>query len=58
MQKFKLTYEAGGTYTEKGSFEIEAESKEAAIQILKDWRENDQLGDLRRDYEEADYEIY
>lgn len=58
MEKFKISYEAGGTYVERGFYVIEAESKEAAIEKVREMRDNGLLTDLRRDYEEADYEIY
>lgn len=58
MEEFKINYEAGGTYVERGKFSIKAESKEVAIQKAQEMRDNGDLGKLRMDYEEADYEIY
>lgn len=54
MTMFTVNYEEGGTYKASMYFEIEAESKEAAIEKAREMRKND----LQYDHESQDSEYY
>lgn len=55
MAKFTVYYEEGGNYSGKTSLEIEAETKEEAIQKVKDMPSMD---GLTYDYEPLDSEVF
>ena len=55
MAKFTVYYEEGGNYSAKASLEIEAETKEEALQKVRDMP---RVEGLAYDYEPLDCEVF
>lgn len=60
MEKFTIYYEESGQYTTKTSVEVEAETREKAIEIVETMKEAGKLRGLtpHYEYERADTEIF
>lgn len=56
--KFEISYESEGTYKADCKIEVEAETRDEALEKVKEMRRKGELPEPEYDYEEAGWGVY